>query len=45
MITSIGPVHDHNRILHDKTCFCIGPDKCNNKSCKLVQEYNKDKIR
>lgn len=25
---------------NEKTCFCIGPDKCNDKNCKLVKEYN-----
>lgn len=22
-----------------KTCFCIGPDKCQDKDCSLVKEY------
>ena len=24
-----------------KVCFCIGPDKCKDKDCELVKEYNK----
>ena len=22
-----------------KNCFCIGPEKCNDSSCRLVKEY------
>lgn len=24
--------------IHTKQCFCIGPDKCHDTSCSLVQE-------
>ena len=26
-----------------KSCFCIGPEKCNDKECNIVKEYNKYK--
>jgi len=24
-----------------KTCYCIGPDKCSDKECRLVQDWLK----
>ena len=29
--------------LHIKQCFCIGPEKCEDKTCRIVQDYLKNK--
>jgi len=28
-----------------RTCFCIGPENCKDKTCKMVQDYESRKRR